>query len=83
MRIIDKPPQCPVCEKDARGNVASQMHRTIEGDEIYFVFCGRCGHVYGAQVEEGFGRGYMSETIEQQLQKGISRSNPLGPDFKA
>ncbi len=82
MRIIDKLPQCPVCEKDARENVASQMHRTIEGDEIYFVFCGRCGHVYGAQVGAGIDRGYMSENLEQ-LQKDISRSNPLGANFKA
>ncbi len=82
MRIIDKPPQCPVCEKDARGNVASQTHRTIEGDEIYFVFCGRCGHVYGSQVGAGIDRGYMSENLEQ-LPKDISRSNPLGHNFKA
>ena len=81
LRIV-KDPQCPVCEIDARENVASQMRRTIEGDEIYFVFCGLCGHVYGAQAVAGIDRGYMSENLEQ-LQKDISRSNPLGPNFKA
>ncbi len=81
VRIV-KDPQCPVCETDARENVASQMRRSIEGDEIYFVFCGLCGHVYGAQVGAGIDRGYMSENLEQ-LQKDISRSNPFGRDFKA